>query len=52
MKRIRKINSFVLVTGIIFLILKYTIGFLPYINTATIYDFVYLKDPFLLELKT
>lgn len=48
MKIIKKINSFLLVFGLLFLIQNYTIGLIPYFKRLTINNTIYWKDIFFL----
>jgi hypothetical protein len=50
MKTIKKINSFLLVFGLLYLILNYTIGLIPLLKRFTIADIIYWKDIFFVAI--
>ena len=43
-KLLRRINTFVLVSGLFFLLQNYTIGLIPVVRRVVLFNTVYLKD--------
>ncbi|GAB3949983.1 hypothetical protein GCM10028805_27280 [Spirosoma harenae] len=43
-KVLRRINTFVLVSGLFFLLQQYTLGFIPILRRIVLFNIVYLKD--------